>query len=74
MQEQGLTIDFDANLLVSSNEYEKMPRLLMLSYEALHIMAKSFFRSKLPELANLLIVGAGGGMETDGLQLKTELV
>lgn len=72
MKEQSPTINFDANPPVPTSEYEKMVRMAIPGYEALHTMVKSFFRSKLPGKANLLIVGAGTGMELVTLS-KTNL-
>lgn len=63
MKEQEFIIDFDTNPPVPASDYEKMALVAIPGYEAMHTMALSFFRSKLPEKANLLIVGAGGGME-----------
>ena len=63
MKEQKLTLDFDTNPPVPTSEYDEMAQMSIPGYEALHTMALSFLRSKLPEKANLLIVGAGSGME-----------
>ncbi len=63
MKEQQLTIDFDSDQLFPNSEYDKIVRMVIPGYEALHTMANSFFHSKLSEKANLLIVGAGTGME-----------
>lgn len=57
------SIDFDANPPVATNEYDKMAQIALPGYEAMHIMALSCLRSHLPKTANLLIVGAGTGME-----------
>ncbi len=61
MSEQ--TIDFDANPPVATNEYDEMARIALPGYEVMHTMVLSFLRFHLPETANLLIVGAGTGME-----------
>lgn len=63
MKEQQFTIDFDSNQLFPNSEYDSIVCRVIPGYEALHTMAKSFFHSKLLEKANLLIVGAGTGME-----------
>lgn len=57
------TIDFDANPPVATNEYDKMAQTALPGYEAMHTMVLSCLRSHLLEKANLLIVGAGTGME-----------
>jgi len=56
------TIDFDADP-VASTEYDDRARKALPGYEVMHTMALSFLKSHLPETANLLIVGAGTGME-----------
>jgi tRNA (cmo5U34)-methyltransferase len=56
-------LDFDTNLPIPTSEYDRMVQLSIPGYEALHQMALAFLRAKLPENANLLIVGAGSGME-----------
>lgn len=63
MTQQKNTLDFDTNPPVPTSEYDEMARMSIPGYDALHTMALSFLRSKLPEKANLLIVGAGSGME-----------
>jgi tRNA (cmo5U34)-methyltransferase len=66
------TIDFDANPPVATSEYDKMAQMALPGYEAMHIMALSCLQclttsrsasTHLPEKADLLIVGAGTGME-----------
>lgn len=57
------TIDFDSNPPVATSEYDKMAQMALPGYEAMHTMVKSILRSRLPEKANLLVVGAGSGME-----------
>lgn len=61
MPEQS--IDFDSNPPVATNEYDNMAQMALPGYEAMHTMALSFLRAHLPEKADLLIVGAGTGME-----------
>ncbi|PIG92992.1 class I SAM-dependent methyltransferase [Gloeocapsopsis sp. IPPAS B-1203] len=56
------TIDFDADP-VASTEYDARARKALPGYEEMHTMALSFLKLHLPETANLLIVGAGTGME-----------
>lgn len=63
MKEQKIALDFDTNPPVPTSEYDKLARLSIPGYDDLHTMVLSFLRSKLPEKANLLIVGAGSGME-----------
>ena len=63
MKEQRLTIDFESDQLFPNSEYDKIVRMVIPGYEALHTLAQSFFHSKLLEEANLLVVGAGTGME-----------
>lgn len=66
MKEQRLAIDFDSDQLFPNSEYDNydnIVRMVIPGYDALHTMTQSFFQSKLLEEANLLIVGAGTGME-----------
>lgn len=56
-------LDFDTNPPLPTSEYDRMARMGVPGYESLHAMAVACFRSKLQETANLLIVGAGSGME-----------
>jgi len=56
-------LDFDTNLPIPSSEYDRMAQMSIPGYEALHQMILAFLRFKLPEIANLLIIGAGSGME-----------
>ncbi|OKH27849.1 SAM-dependent methyltransferase [Chroogloeocystis siderophila 5.2 s.c.1] len=57
------TVDFDANPPVFSTEYDDRARQALPGYEAMHTMALSSLKFHLPETANVLIVGAGTGME-----------
>ncbi|TFI51574.1 class I SAM-dependent methyltransferase [Mastigocladus laminosus UU774] len=57
------SIDFDKNPPVTSNEYDNMARKALPGYDAMHTMVLSCLRSHLREKANLLIVGAGTGIE-----------
>ncbi|BAY43634.1 hypothetical protein SAMD00079811_12140 [Scytonema sp. HK-05] len=57
------TIDFDANPPVGTNEYDNMAQMALPGYEAMHTMALSCLKAHLSETCNLLIVGAGTGME-----------
>ncbi|MBD2726054.1 class I SAM-dependent methyltransferase [Nostoc sp. FACHB-892] len=56
-------IDFDTNSPVAADEYEQMARLALPGYEVMHTFVLASLRSYLSETANLLVVGAGGGME-----------
>ncbi len=56
-------IDFDANPPIATNEYDQMAKMALPGYEAMHTMVLSCLRSRLPQTANLLIVGAGTGKE-----------
>jgi tRNA (cmo5U34)-methyltransferase len=60
---QKPTIDFDANPTVPISEYDEIARRVLPGYEAMHTMALSILKSYLSKTANLLIVGAGTGME-----------
>jgi tRNA (cmo5U34)-methyltransferase len=60
---QKPTIDFDTNPTVPTNQYDEIVRVVLPGYEAMHTMALSILKSQLPQTANLLIVGAGTGME-----------
>lgn len=62
MQEEQV-INFDANPPIASSEYDEMARLALPGYEAMHTMVLSILKSHFPTTANLLIVGAGTGME-----------
>lgn len=57
------TIHFDSNPPVATNEYDTMIQMALPGYEVMHNMALSVLRANIPEKANLLIVGAGSGME-----------
>lgn len=57
------TIDFDKNAPIAGSEYDKMAQQALPGYEAMHQMALACLRAKLPSEANLLVVGAGTGME-----------
>ncbi|BAZ30979.1 hypothetical protein NIES4074_34470 [Cylindrospermum sp. NIES-4074] len=61
MSEQ--TINFDSNPPVATNEYDTMAQMALPGYEAMHTMALSVLKANLPQTANLLVVGAGSGME-----------
>lgn len=63
MKEHKITLDFDTNPPVPTSEYDNMARMSIPGYNDLHTMVLSFLRSQLSEKANLLIVGAGSGME-----------
>jgi tRNA (cmo5U34)-methyltransferase len=71
MSEQ-IIIDFDKNAPIAGNEYDKSARMALPGYEAMHAMALACLRYSLSlshlsktseKAANLLIVGAGTGME-----------
>ena len=57
------TIDFDKNAPIAGSEYDDMVRQALPGYEAMHQMALACLRARLLDEANLLIVGAGTGME-----------
>lgn len=57
------TIDFDSNAPIAGYEYDSMARKALPGYEAMHQMALACLQTKLSDKANLLIVGAGTGME-----------
>ncbi|WP_017316190.1 class I SAM-dependent methyltransferase [Mastigocladopsis repens] len=57
------TLDFDTNPPVAINEYDNMAQMALPGYEAMHTMALSCLKAHLRETGNLLIVGAGTGME-----------
>lgn len=56
-------IDFDTNPPVAVDEYEQMASLALPGYEVMYTFVLACLRSYLPETANLLVVGAGGGVE-----------
>jgi tRNA (cmo5U34)-methyltransferase len=57
------TINFDSNPPVATNEYDTMIQMALPGYEVMHNMALSVLKANIREKANLLIVGAGSGME-----------
>ncbi len=57
------TIDFDKNAPMAGSEYDDMARQALPGYEAMHQMTLACLWAKLPDAANLLVVGAGTGME-----------
>jgi len=61
MTEQN--IDFDKNAPIAGTEYDDIAPLALPGYDAMHQMALACLRAKLPDEANLLVVGAGTGME-----------
>lgn len=57
------TVDFDKNAPIAGSEYDEMARLVLPGYEAMHQITLACLRAKLSDEANLLVVGAGTGME-----------
>jgi len=57
------TIDFDQNAPIAGSEYDNMAPLVLPGYEAMHQMALACLQANLPPEANILVVGAGTGME-----------
>ncbi|NJM19544.1 MAG: class I SAM-dependent methyltransferase [Richelia sp. RM2_1_2] len=57
------TIDFDQNPPVAGSEYDNMAPLVLPGYEAMHQMTLACLQANLPADANILVVGAGTGME-----------
>lgn len=57
------SIDFDNNSPITANEYDEAARLALPGYEAMHTMVLACLQACLPERADLLVVGAGTGME-----------
>ena len=55
--------NFDSNPPISLNQYDESIRQFCAAYEPLFIMAYSCLRSLLKDNADLLVVGAGTGME-----------
>ncbi|BAZ38540.1 hypothetical protein NIES4101_44790 [Calothrix sp. NIES-4101] len=62
-----IIIDFDKNAPIAGSEYDKLAPMALPGYEAMHQMTLACLRSHLHKMsekaANLLIVGAGTGME-----------
>jgi len=56
-------INFDHNAPIAVDEYDQAAQLALPGYEAMHTMVLSCLQAYLPEQADLLIVGAGTGME-----------
>ncbi|MGD1912896.1 MAG: hypothetical protein ACFB2X_19235 [Rivularia sp. (in: cyanobacteria)] len=61
MNEQ--TVDFDRNAPIAGDEYDNIAPSVLPGYEPMHKMALACLGTKLPDKANLLVVGAGTGME-----------
>ncbi|WP_414621674.1 class I SAM-dependent methyltransferase [Calothrix sp. CCY 0018] len=57
------TVDFDKNAPMAGSEYDEIAPLALPGYEAMHQMTLACLRAKLFDEANLLVVGAGTGME-----------
>lgn len=55
--------DFDLNPPIDVSKYDQSIRLFCAAYEPLFLMAYSALRAALKDDANVLIVGAGTGME-----------
>ena len=56
-------IDFDNNAPITANEYDQASQLALPGYEVIHTMVLACLQAYLPESADLLVVGAGTGME-----------
>ena len=56
-------IDFDNNPPVAANEYDEAAQLALPGYEVMHTMVLACLQACLAERADLLVVGAGTGME-----------
>ncbi|MCU0532473.1 MAG: class I SAM-dependent methyltransferase [Hydrococcus sp. Prado102] len=63
MMDRENLFDFDKNKSLPVNDYDIKARQLVPGYEAIFNIVLAFLRQRLPEQANLLIVGAGGGTE-----------
>ena len=57
------TVNFDKAPPVKVEEYDKSIRLFCPAYEEMFKLTHSSLRARLPEKADILIVGAGTGME-----------
>lgn len=57
------TVDFDKNAPIAGDEYDSIIPQVIPGYEALHQMVLACLGAKLYLEANLLVVGAGTGME-----------
>ncbi len=57
-----MTVNFDAEQELVDN-YDRMPRLFIPGYDASHAMAAALLIDTLPDDANILLIGAGGGAE-----------
>jgi tRNA (cmo5U34)-methyltransferase len=56
-------LDFDTNKSLPVSNYDRKIRYLVPGYETIFSIMLALLDQKLPEQANLLIVGAGGGSE-----------
>lgn len=56
-------LDFDKNKFLPVSNYDRKIRYLVPGYEVIFSIMLALLHQKLPEQANLLIVGAGGGSE-----------
>lgn len=55
--------DFDRSPPVHTAQYDRSIRLFTAGYESMFLMSYAFLHSMIPEDAELLVVGAGTGME-----------
>jgi tRNA (cmo5U34)-methyltransferase len=62
-------IDFDVNPTVTPNEYDSLIEMALPGYSAMHTMVLACLKSRLQKNANILVVGAGSGMELLKLSL-----
>lgn len=63
MNEQKNKVDFDIDNGIPVEEYENLARKFIPGYDGLYSLAEVLLAENLPEKANVLIVGAGGGKE-----------
>ena len=63
MPEQKNKIDFDSDNGIPVEEYENLARKFIPGYDGLYSLAQILLAENLPEKADILIVGAGGGKE-----------
>lgn len=63
MKEQKQRVNFDDDNGIPTEEYENLARKFIPGYDGLYSLVQILLAENLPDKANILIVGAGGGKE-----------
>ncbi|MDM9382686.1 class I SAM-dependent methyltransferase [Chlorogloeopsis sp. ULAP01] len=69
---QANLFDFDKNKSLPVSDYDVKARQLVPGYEAIFNIMFAWLQQRLPDRANLLIVGVGGGMELSVFGCETQ--